>query len=106
MRLNEYQNKAKQTSLFPKEYGIIYTTLGLVGESGEVAEKVKKYLRDKTSPADLKADVARELGDVLWYLAMLANECGYTLEDIATLNVAKLKSRQARGKISGSGDDR
>jgi NTP pyrophosphatase (non-canonical NTP hydrolase) len=106
MELNEYQDKAKQTALFPEEYGIIYTTLGLVGESGEVAEKVKKYLRDKTSPADLKADVAKELGDVLWYLAMLAKECGYTLEDIAAINVEKLQSRQKRGKIGGSGDDR
>ena len=81
---------------------IIYPTLGLCGESGEVAEKVKKHLRDGASLDELK----KELGDVLWYLASIASDLNISLNDIALTNVEKLQSRMERGKISGSGDNR
>lgn len=87
---------------------IVYPTLGLVGEAGEVAEKVKKILRDKQGVIDdeERRTVGLELGDVLWYIVALANEFDYTLEDIARMNIEKLTSRKARGTIHGNGDDR
>ncbi|MHA1138503.1 MAG: nucleoside triphosphate pyrophosphohydrolase family protein [Candidatus Thorarchaeota archaeon] len=92
----EYQVSARRTALYPEDQGIIYTTLGLVGESGEIAEKVKKA----------KEEIAKELGDVLWYVANLAFELGYDLGDIAAINIQKLVDRQERGKIHGDGDNR
>ena len=100
MTFDEYQVKAKQTAIY--DHPIIYPTLGLCGESGEVAEKVKKHLRDGTSLDELK----KELGDVLWYLASIASDLNISLNDIALTNVEKLQSRMERGKISGSGDNR
>lgn len=108
MTLNEYQEKALETAIYPKEFKIIYPTLGLTGESGECADKVKKVIRDGNAEFtdEKKAEIAKEIGDVLWYCANLANDIGYTLDTIAEMNYAKLKSRQERNKLTGSGDNR
>ena len=103
MTFNEYQEEAKKTAIYPAEYRLVYPTLGLTGEAGEVAEKVKKMVRDGKLDAD---GLKKELGDVLWYLAALATDLGVTLEEVAAGNVAKLRSRAERGVIGGSGDNR
>lgn len=105
MNLNEYQDKAKATAVFPKKDGLVYTTLGLVGEAGEVAEKVKKAIRDFEGVVDSEK-LIKEVGDVLWYIAVLSDQLGYTLEEVASLNIEKLASRQKRGVLKGSGDQR
>ena len=86
----------------------IYPTLGLVGEAGEVAEKVKKVIRDKKGIFDeeSKIGIKMELGDVLWYLSNLCDEFNFSLEEVALQNLDKLKRRASLGKISGSGDSR
>jgi len=107
MDLNYYQFHASNTAIYPKEQGLVYTTLGLVGEAGEVAEKVKKLIRgDLVLQGDFEKDLAHELGDVLWYLASLASELNISLTEIAELNLSKLASRQKRDVLNGSGDDR
>lgn len=108
MQLNDYQSKALETAAYPQEYKIIYPTLGLTGEAGEVSDKVKKVLRDNQCnfTDEKKKEIAKEIGDVLWYIATLSHDIGYTLEEIAEINNAKLSSRKERGKISGSGDNR
>lgn len=102
--MDVYQAQAKKTAIYPKSQKVIYPTLGLCGEVGEVAEKVKKSIRDGHDLDDLA--VAKELGDVLWYVANLAEDLGYDLSEIAQMNYEKLKSRQERNKLQGSGDDR
>ena len=104
----EYQQKARDTAIYPDDIGLFYTTLGLVGEAGEIAEKVKKLMRDddKEFDEEFQENLAHELGDVLWYLANLSHEIGYSLEDIATMNLRKLASRADRGKLQGDGDNR
>lgn len=106
MTLNEYQQKALETAIYPTP--IIYPTLGLCGESGEVADKVKKVIRDNDSvfTDEKKTEIAKEIGDVLWYCATLSNDLGYTLDEIAEMNYNKLHSRQQRGMLGGSGDNR
>jgi NTP pyrophosphatase (non-canonical NTP hydrolase) len=99
----EYQKKAVEFAIYPEAYKVIYPTLGLCGEAGEVAEKVKKQVRDGNFN---RHEVAKELGDVLWYLANLANDIGYSLSEVAAINVDKLQSRKDRNVISGSGDNR
>ena len=109
MDLNEYQKESRKTALYPNVgENAIYPTLGLVGESGEVADKVKKIIRDKNGVFDdeSKEELKLELGDVLWYIAQLSTELGYELEDVAKGNLAKLSSRSSRGCIPGSGDNR
>lgn len=108
MTLNEYQQAALETANYPTEYNIIYPALGMNGEAGEVADKVKKVIRDNNMEFtdDRKREIAKEIGDVLWYCAALAHDIGYTLEEIGEMNNAKLRSRKARGVISGSGDNR
>ena len=108
MELNEYQRKAINTAVFPVELGIIYTALGLTNESGEVAGKIKKMIRDNnnTMNEEIRVALADELGDVLWYLSVLAHELGLTLDYVAARNVEKLASRKERGVIQGSGDNR
>ena len=109
MNFKTYQKKARVTAQYPNlGSNNIYPTLGLVGEAGEVAEKVKKVIRDKNGIFDeeSKKSIKKELGDVLWYLSNLCNEFGFSLDDVALQNLEKLKLRSARGKISGSGDDR
>ena len=109
MDFKTYQKKARLTAQYPNlGSNNIYPTLGLVGEAGEVAEKVKKVIRDKKGIFDeeSKKGIKKELGDVLWYLSNLCNEFEFELEDIAIQNLKKLKLRVAKGSISGSGDDR
>jgi len=86
----------------------VYPTLGLVGESGEIAEKVKKIFRDNDGVLDgpRREELKKELGDVLWYLAQLSTELDLSLDEIAELNIEKLQSRLKRNKISGDGDNR
>ncbi len=109
MELNYYQRESRNTALYP-EVGSnpIYPTLGLVGEAGEVADKVKKILRDKNGVFDKcsKDAIKFELGDVLWYISQLSSELGYELEEIAHANLQKLKRRKSQGTIQGSGDNR
>lgn len=107
MTLNEYQTKAMETSL-PECETLQYLALALCGESGEVAEKVKKVIRDRGGKffADDTQAIAMELGDVLWYLSVMAKKLGYTLQTIAELNIEKIDSRIRRGQLHGSGDKR
>ncbi len=104
MEFNEYQTEARKTAVYPPDVGLQYTALGLAGEAGEVANKVKKVLRGDGA-IDTKA-VQGELGDVLWYISNLATELGIKLDDIANDNLAKLRDRMARGVLKGSGDNR
>ncbi|MBM5815942.1 MAG: nucleoside triphosphate pyrophosphohydrolase family protein [Cyanobacteriota bacterium] len=109
MDLKAYQAAAASTARYPDAgSNPIYPTLGLCGEAGEVAEKVKKVLRDQGGHfgAENRAALALELGDVLWYLARLASELDLDLEAIAEANLAKLASRAERNVIAGSGDQR
>ncbi len=109
MKFSEYQEKSRVTALYPdKDNNFVYPTLGLVGESGEIAEKIKKVLRDNNGELteDKKTEIGKELGDVLWYIAQLSTELDMNLDKIAQGNIEKLYSRLERGKIGGSGDNR
>ena len=109
MDLNQYQDKSRETARYPNlGNNAIYPTLGLAGEAGEVADKVKKVIRDKKGffGAMEKQEIKLELGDVLWYIAQLSTELGFDLEEVAQSNLKKLSSRSERGKLSGSGDNR
>ena len=120
MDMNDYQAIAGMTSVYPDLYiGIgeigpeeaapyLYPTLGLVGEAGELANKVKKILRDRNGriDGDARHEIALELGDVLWYVADLAGAIGYSLSSIAEMNEAKLRARAANNSLHGSGDNR
>ena len=106
--LDMYQQVAKTTAIYPREQAIIYPTLGLTGEAGEVANKVKKIIRDGTNKNDegLVQDLSAEIGDCLWYIAVLADDIGIKLSDIASSNLIKLENRNKKGTIHGSGDKR
>lgn len=109
MTFNEFQKKAVKTSVYPdKGNNFIYPTLGLAGEAGEVAEMVKKLIRDDDSKLtpERKDLLVKELGDVLWYIAALSHELGVSLNKVATTNVKKLASRRKRGVVKGSGNSR
>ncbi len=109
MNFYEYQTLSRETAIYPdRGNNYVYPTLGLAGEAGEVAEKVKKVIRDKKGIMDqeTKGKISKELGDVLWYVAQLATELDLSLDDIATANITKLQSRKERGSLSGSGDMR
>ena len=109
MNFDEYQIRSSTTAIYPNQgKNLIYPVLGLCGESGEVAEKVKKLLRDKDGILD-EADrqaLKKELGDVLWYLSQIATELDISLGDVAQDNLDKLASRKSRNVIGGSGDNR
>ncbi len=110
MTLDEYQKQALTTVIATdSEFrDMLHWVLGINGEAGEIAEKVKKIIRDKggqVSEQD-KLDMAKEVGDVLWYLAVFAHHLGLPLETIAQQNLDKLQSRKARGVLQGSGDNR
>lgn len=104
-----YQRESRKTwSLIHTDHPIVYPTLGLANEAGEVAGKVKKIFRDKQgeiSDEDREA-LKQELGDVLWYLTQICTDLGISLEEVAEANIAKLFSRLDRGTIGGSGDNR
>lgn len=109
MTLNEYQESAIKSAVKMEPFdAVVYRTLGLSGESGEVAEKIKKIIRekDKIISANDKQEIAKELGDVLWYTSALAEALGFTLEEIAKLNLSKISDRVSRGVLKGSGDNR
>ena len=108
VQLSEYQRLSRRTAEYPREASLSYPALGLCGEAGEVAEHVKKTIRDDggTVSDARRAAMAKELGDVLWYLSQLASELGLELDAIAAENLKKLLSRQRRGVLSGAGDDR
>ena len=109
MDLRTYQQRSRETARYPQVgANPIYPTLGLCGEAGEVADKVKKVLRDREGRFDAAVieDLLLELGDVLWYVAQLATELELDLSEIAEANLAKLASRAARNVIAGSGDRR
>lgn len=108
MEIDDYQAAARRTAVYAERFRVLYPALGLASEAGEVAGKIKKVLRDLDgdfgrAPRDALQD---ELGDVLWYLAVLAADLGLSLDEIAQRNVEKLASRSLRGAIGGSGDQR
>ena len=108
MEINDYQKEAVKTAIYGSGSTIIYPALGLANEAGEVLGKIKKVLRDANgefNEANNKG-IADEIGDTLWYLAALSRDIGYDLETIANINIKKLKDRQERGVIHGSGDTR
>jgi NTP pyrophosphatase (non-canonical NTP hydrolase) len=106
--LSDYQQLSRRTAEYPREAWLAYPALGLAGEAGEVAEHAKKAIRDDGgSVSDERKDsMSKELGDVLWYVAQIATELGLDLNEIADQNLQKLLSRQQRGVLSGSGDER
>lgn len=101
--MDEYQKKARKFAIYDPKFKIVYPTLGLTSEAGEVADKIKKWLRDGDAN---KQAIAGEVGDCLWYIAILAEELGFTLSEIAIMNLEKLGNRKKRGKLRGSGDNR
>lgn len=108
MNANSYQEWTHTTAIYPgagtgNDSELSYLALGLNGEAGEVADKIKKHLRD--GKLDI-GGIIYELGDVCWYVARLADSLGYSLEDILTINNAKLESRKTRDVLTGSGDER
>lgn len=113
MNFNDYQKKAIRTDVYGGSGDVMSTAfinkvLGLVGESGEVAEKVKKLQRNEDGmlTRDDKRELIKELGDVLWYLSAIAHYLGEPLDELAQKNIAKLYDRKARGVIKSSGDNR
>ncbi len=110
MTFEEYQKKALETALYLEDERnkVIYPSLGLAGEAGEVANKVKKVLRDKNwdFSSEIRNEVEGELGDVLWYVAQVATDLNLSLENIVKRNIEKLASRKERGVLGGDGDRR
>ena len=109
MNFTDYQTKSRATAKYPSiGHAVIYPTLGLVNEAGEVAGKIKKVFRDKGGEINVETREAlkAELGDVLWYLAQTCTELDLSLDEVAEANITKLMDRQARGKIQGDGDNR
>jgi NTP pyrophosphatase (non-canonical NTP hydrolase) len=106
---DKYQKECGKTAVYPDiGKNFVYPTLGLMGESGEVCEKIKKVIRDdqgKVSP-EKKEEIKKELGDILWYLSQLSKELGLKLSEVAEGNLEKLASRKERGKLQGDGDNR
>jgi NTP pyrophosphatase (non-canonical NTP hydrolase) len=109
MNFSEYQAKSRKTAIYPPiGHPVVYPTLGLTNEAGEVAGKIKKIFRDKSGVigAAEREALKGELGDVLWYLAQVCTELELSLDEVAEHNLEKLSSRQARGRIGGEGDNR
>lgn len=107
MTFDDYQIASCETAIYPNSCRLFYPAMGLAGESGEVANKIKKIFRgDDINIENVKKSISDELGDVLWYVSALANDLGLNLGDIARKNVEKLRSRKERGVIGGSGDSR
>ncbi len=109
MNFDEYQKLSRETAIYPRQgNNFIYPTLGLVGETGEVADKISKVIRDQDEKMSetTRQELKKELGDVLWYLSNLAAELNLTLTEIAEANLEKLNSRKERGMLFGNGDNR
>lgn len=106
MHFFAYQIAAQKTAIYPEAAKITYPALGLAGEVGEVCNKIKKITRDGLSKDDIRSDLAKELGDILWYLSALAHDLDISLENLAEQNLEKLKARKERGTLQGSGDNR
>ena len=108
LTFDAYQEMASDTAVYPERHKVVYPIIGLVGEAGELANKIKKVLRDKDGVIDDDARQAlvAELGDVLWYLSAVATDLGVHLRHVADANLAKLAERKARGTLQGSGDNR
>jgi len=109
MEMNDYQRKAVEFAIYPHSHSILYPALGLAGEAGEVANKVKKFIRDGYDQENFevkKIELASEIGDVLWYCAALARDLGFDLSTIAQENYTKLSGRKERGTLGGNGDKR
>lgn len=108
MEFDDYQRAARATAVYARRHDVIYPALGLASEAGEVAGKIKKVLRDRGGDfaGSPTGPIRDELGDVLWYLAVLAADLGLSLDEIARENLDKLRSRQERGQIGGEGDRR
>lgn len=106
--INEYQQKIEQFAIFPKEQALVYLSLGLASEAGEVAGKVKKVIRDGNGEFtdEQKLAILAEIGDVAWYMSMLASTIGVDMSDVLAENYYKLEFRASRGMIAGSGDNR
>ena len=100
---SRYQDQTGKTAVYPKETPLQYLALGITGEAGEVAEKIKKKERDGELDEE---DLSKEIGDVLWYISQLASELDKDLGEIAEENIEKLQDRNERDQISGSGDNR
>ena len=110
MTFDEYQTHALKTVLSTGDdlQDLMHWVLGINGEAGEIAEKLKKIIRDKQgvlSPEDV-TELGKEIGDVLWYLAVFANHLGLSFDDLAAANIQKLADRQKRNVLNGSGDNR
>ena len=109
MNFEEYQKLAKRTAIYPVVgKGFVYPTLGLAGEAGEIVNKVKKIFRDDNNELTekRKKEIAKELGDILWYVAQISTELGVSLDQVAKDNIEMLSSRQQRNTIKGDGDNR
>jgi NTP pyrophosphatase (non-canonical NTP hydrolase) len=108
VELSEYQRLSRSTAQYPRNEALTYPALGLAGEAGEFADHAKKVIRDDGGEvtAGRREAMAKELGDVLWYVAQLASELELDLDEVAQANLEKLLSRQRRGVLSGSGDNR
>jgi NTP pyrophosphatase (non-canonical NTP hydrolase) len=109
---NNYQDDIAPVAIYPEAgtgsaMALAYVGLGL-GEAGEIQGKIKKILRDNGGVVtdEIRLEIAKEVGDLLWYVARTSEELGYDLEEIAKMNVSKLKSRMDRGVLGGSGDNR
>lgn len=103
MQLNAYQQLTKSTAIYPKEQALTYLALGLGSESGEVAGKIKKQIRDGGINV---MDTIDEIGDCFWYLARLCDELNFSAEDVLQRNINKLMDRKERNVLRGSGDTR
>ncbi len=109
MTFKEYQELTNKTAIYPdKGSNFLYPVLGMMGEAGEVAEKIKKIWRDKNNiiSEEDRIEIKKEIGDVLWYLSQLSTELNVDFEDVANTNVLKIKSRLERNKLNGAGDNR
>lgn len=106
IKADEYQEQCVDTAIYPRDQGVIYTLLGLGNEAGELQGKYKKFIRDNNDWTEVKETLIAELGDVLWYCAMLAHELDVPLSTVMERNLFKLQGRKERGTLGGSGDDR
>lgn len=108
MNFDDYQKQSRKTAVYPNPgNNYVYPTLGLTGEAGEVANKIKKILRkDSEFTDEAKHEISKELGDVIWYLAQLCTELGLSFDQVAAENLEKLLKRLEENKLHGSGDNR